>query len=189
MAVLLAFLEIVYPRLEKLSLQWLYGSAALTRLYLSELSDTSVSKKKSDEDKPNAWTARLDLLVLACSKGSHQIVWKKDYEKYWELIDVCCSALRGSAQILFSVNHIYISTSKSQEPRYMSVQQMATPAHLFLFSNLFFVHHLHITTLKSKTQDGLRHLFCSPLRIYVLRIWLEPFKLRPLPFMSVALSL
>ena len=52
----------------------------------------------------------------------------------------------------------------------MSVQQMATPAHLFLFSNLFFVHHLHITTLKSKTQDRLRH---PPMRIYILRIWLE----------------
>lgn len=71
----------------------------------------------------------------------------------------------------------------------MSVQHMATPAHLFLFSNLFFVHHVHITTLKSKTQDRLRYVFCPPLRIYILRIWLGSFKLKLLPFMSVALSL
>lgn len=74
MAVLLAFLEIVYPRLEKLSLQWLYGSAALTRLYLSELSDTSVSKKKATKISPTP-----GLLVLTCSSWPAQKVPIKSY--------------------------------------------------------------------------------------------------------------
>ena len=147
MAVLLAFLEIVYPRLEKLSLQWLYGSAALTRLNLFESSHTSVSKKKFDDEESGAWPA---LLVLVSSKDLFEAVWNNRHEKYWELRDVCCSALLKS--FLWTA-HIYLNFKKKSNPDTMSVRHTVTPAHLLLCSHISCIHHIHITILKSKTQD------------------------------------